>query len=232
MRRLVVKSTTAVYGSSPRDPAMFTEDMAAAALPPRGFRQGRRRGRGLRPRLRAAAGPTSTCTMLRFANVIGPGIDTAADRLLRAAGGARPCSASTRGCSSCHEDDAHRGAAPRRRSSDRPGIVQRRRRRRAHCSRRRSAAPAEPTVPVPAPAGLARLGRSSARTAARSTSRPSRCASSRSVAAWTPRRCASELGFEPRVHHAPRRSPTSLRQRDRAASSTPLAVQPAEPRSA
>ena len=30
MRKLVVKSTTAVYGSSPRDPALFTEDARAA----------------------------------------------------------------------------------------------------------------------------------------------------------------------------------------------------------
>ena len=35
--RLVVKSTTTVYGSSPRDPAMFTEDMGPKRLPSSGY---------------------------------------------------------------------------------------------------------------------------------------------------------------------------------------------------
>ena len=54
MRKLVVKSTTAVYGSSPRDPALFTEDVEPALAAQVRLRQGRRRGRGLRPRLRPA----------------------------------------------------------------------------------------------------------------------------------------------------------------------------------
>src|SRR3712207_1171174 len=33
VERLVVKSSTAVYGSSSHDPAMFTEDMSAKQLP-------------------------------------------------------------------------------------------------------------------------------------------------------------------------------------------------------
>jgi UDP-glucose 4-epimerase len=37
MRKLVVKSTTAVYGSSPRDPALFTEDAEPTALPMSGY---------------------------------------------------------------------------------------------------------------------------------------------------------------------------------------------------
>ena len=37
VRRLVVKSTTAVYGSCPRDPAMFTEDTEPKALPRGGY---------------------------------------------------------------------------------------------------------------------------------------------------------------------------------------------------
>lgn len=37
LRRLVVKSTAAVYGSSPRDPAMFTEDMTPRKAPTSGF---------------------------------------------------------------------------------------------------------------------------------------------------------------------------------------------------
>ena len=55
LQQLVVKSTTTVYGASSRDPAMFTEDMEPRRLPGVGLRQGRRRGRGLRPRLRPPA---------------------------------------------------------------------------------------------------------------------------------------------------------------------------------
>ena len=35
--KLVVKSTTAVYGSSPRDPALFTEDAEPKSLPKSGY---------------------------------------------------------------------------------------------------------------------------------------------------------------------------------------------------
>ncbi|MBO1753655.1 NAD-dependent epimerase/dehydratase family protein [Allobranchiibius sp. CTAmp26] len=75
LKRLVVKSSSAVYGSSPRDPAMFTEDMTARRTPPRGFGKdsvevetyvrgfGRRR-------------PDVEVCMLRMANVIGPGLRT------------------------------------------------------------------------------------------------------------------------------------------------------------
>jgi UDP-glucose 4-epimerase len=37
LRHLVVNSSTAVYGSSSRDPAMFTEDMAPKRMPRSGF---------------------------------------------------------------------------------------------------------------------------------------------------------------------------------------------------
>ena len=37
LRKLVVKSTTAVYGSSPRDPALFTEDIEPRSLPKSGY---------------------------------------------------------------------------------------------------------------------------------------------------------------------------------------------------
>jgi len=75
VRRLVVKSTTSVYGSAPRDPAMFTEDQEPRSLPRSGYTKdavevesyvrgfGRRRG-------------DVAVTMLRFANFIGPRIDT------------------------------------------------------------------------------------------------------------------------------------------------------------
>jgi UDP-glucose 4-epimerase len=75
VRRLVVKSTTAVYGASPRDPAVFTEDLAARALPGSGYAkdavevEGYVRGFSRRR-------PDVAVTTLRFANFVGPYIDT------------------------------------------------------------------------------------------------------------------------------------------------------------
>jgi UDP-glucose 4-epimerase len=76
VRRLVVKSATVVYGSSPSDPAMFTED-AAAVVPPRsgwgkdtieveGYVRGFTRRR-----------PDVDVAVLRLANIVGPGMRTA-----------------------------------------------------------------------------------------------------------------------------------------------------------
>jgi UDP-glucose 4-epimerase len=79
VRRLVLKSTTAVYGSSPRDPAIFTEAMAPKALPPGGYAKDSAeiesyvRGFGRRR-------PDVSVTVLRFANFIGPRIDTSLTR--------------------------------------------------------------------------------------------------------------------------------------------------------
>jgi UDP-glucose 4-epimerase len=75
IRRLVVKSSAAVYGSSPRDPAMFTEDMGPKSLPRAGFGkdsvevEGYVRGFSRRR-------PDVDISMLRFANIIGQGIRT------------------------------------------------------------------------------------------------------------------------------------------------------------
>ena len=52
VQHLVVKSTTTVYGASSRDPAMFTEDMEPRQAAALRLRQGCRRDRGLRARLR------------------------------------------------------------------------------------------------------------------------------------------------------------------------------------
>ncbi len=74
--RLVVKSTTAIYGSSPRDPALFTEDSGPKVMPASGFGkdsvevEGYVRGFSRRR-------PDVEISMLRLANVIGPGIRTA-----------------------------------------------------------------------------------------------------------------------------------------------------------
>ncbi|HEX6578365.1 MAG TPA: NAD-dependent epimerase/dehydratase family protein [Jiangellaceae bacterium] len=73
--RLVVKSSTTVYGASPRDPAMFTEDMAPKVLPRSGYAkdsvevEGYVRGFSRRR-------PDVAVTMLRFANFMGPTVRT------------------------------------------------------------------------------------------------------------------------------------------------------------
>ena len=76
VQRLVVKSTAGVYGSSHRDPAMFTEDMAAKRLPNVGFGKDsvevEAYVRGF-----ARRRPDVGITMLRLANVIGPQMKTA-----------------------------------------------------------------------------------------------------------------------------------------------------------
>jgi UDP-glucose 4-epimerase len=75
VRKLVVKSTTAVYGSSSRDPALFTEDLEPRAVPRSGYGkdavevEGYVRGFGRRR-------PDVHLTVLRFTNFIGPRIDS------------------------------------------------------------------------------------------------------------------------------------------------------------
>ncbi|MCU1593589.1 MAG: NAD-dependent epimerase/dehydratase [Frankiales bacterium] len=81
MRKLVVKSTTAVYGSSPRDPALFTEDSEPKSLPKSGYAkdavevEGYVRGFGRRR-------PDVIMSLLRFTNFIGPVIETPLTRYL------------------------------------------------------------------------------------------------------------------------------------------------------
>ena len=75
LKRLVVKSSAAVYGSSPRDPAMFTEEMGPKSLPRAGFGKDsvevETYVRGF-----ARRRPDVGITTLRLANIIGPGIRT------------------------------------------------------------------------------------------------------------------------------------------------------------
>jgi UDP-glucose 4-epimerase len=79
VQKLVVKSTSAVYGSSSRDPAVFTEDMGPKDLPSSGYSkdavevEGYVRGFGRRR-------PDVNVTTLRFTNFIGPRIDTVLTR--------------------------------------------------------------------------------------------------------------------------------------------------------
>jgi UDP-glucose 4-epimerase len=75
IRRLVVKSSAAVYGSSPRDPAMFAEDMGPKALPRAGFGKDSVEVEGyVRGFSRRRA--DVEVSMLRLANIVGPGFRT------------------------------------------------------------------------------------------------------------------------------------------------------------
>ncbi|MGH3367010.1 MAG: NAD-dependent epimerase/dehydratase family protein [Nocardioidaceae bacterium] len=75
VRKLVLKSSTAIYGASSRDPAMFTEEMAPKRMPRSGFAhdsveiEGYVRGFSRRR-------PDVTVTMLRYASLVGPTVDT------------------------------------------------------------------------------------------------------------------------------------------------------------
>jgi UDP-glucose 4-epimerase len=74
VRKVVVRSTCAVYGSSSRDPAVFTEEIEPKDLPSSGYAkdaveiEGYVRGFGRRRR-------DVDITTLRFSNLIGPRID-------------------------------------------------------------------------------------------------------------------------------------------------------------
>jgi UDP-glucose 4-epimerase len=79
VKKLIMKSTTAVYGADPRDPALFTEEMSARSIPRIGYSKdsveieqyardfGRRRS-------------DVDVSILRFANFIGPDIETTLTR--------------------------------------------------------------------------------------------------------------------------------------------------------
>ncbi|MGB9378252.1 MAG: NAD-dependent epimerase/dehydratase family protein [Mycobacteriales bacterium] len=71
LRRLVLKSTTAVYGSSKRDPALFTEDTEPTATPRSGYGKDAVEIEGY-VRAFGRRRPDVAVTVLRFANFIGP----------------------------------------------------------------------------------------------------------------------------------------------------------------
>ncbi|HUH71661.1 MAG TPA: SDR family oxidoreductase [Mycobacterium sp.] len=81
VRRVVLKSTSEVYGSSPRDPVMFTEDNSSRRPIRGGFAkdsldiEGYVRGLGRRR-------PDIAVTILRLANMIGPAMETTLSRYL------------------------------------------------------------------------------------------------------------------------------------------------------
>jgi UDP-glucose 4-epimerase len=70
VRRLVLKSTAAVYGCSPHDPAVFTEGMEPAVTPRSGYAKDAVEVEGY-VRGFARRRPDVDVTVLRFANIIG-----------------------------------------------------------------------------------------------------------------------------------------------------------------
>ncbi|GJO00221.1 hypothetical protein NJB1907f44_06060 [Mycobacterium marinum] len=85
VRRVVLKSTSEVYGSSPHDPVVFTEDSSSRRPFREGFAkdsldiEGYARGLGRRR-------PDIGVTILRLANMIGPAMDTTLSRYLAGPG--------------------------------------------------------------------------------------------------------------------------------------------------
>jgi UDP-glucose 4-epimerase len=101
---LVVKSSSVVYGASPRDPAMFTEEMAPKRQPRSGFAKDSVEVEGY---VRGFARRRSDVrvVMLRCANLLGPTVETAMTRYF-----AMPVVPTVLGFDArmqfCHEDDA------------------------------------------------------------------------------------------------------------------------------
>lgn len=75
LRSVLVKSSTTVYGASPRDPAMFSEDMAPKVPPRGGYAKDSVEVEGY-VRGFARRRPDVNVTTLRFANFIGPHVRT------------------------------------------------------------------------------------------------------------------------------------------------------------
>ncbi|WP_066955269.1 NAD-dependent epimerase/dehydratase family protein [Streptomyces lushanensis] len=75
VKRLVVKSSTSVYGSAPRDPAVFTETTPPKSLPSGGFAKDAVEVEGY-VRGFARRRPDVAVCVLRFANILGPEADS------------------------------------------------------------------------------------------------------------------------------------------------------------
>ncbi|MFJ8308831.1 MULTISPECIES: NAD-dependent epimerase/dehydratase family protein [unclassified Streptomyces] len=75
VKRLVVKSSTSVYGSAPRDPAVFTETTPPKSLPSGGFAKDAVEVEGY-VRGFARRRPDVAVCVLRFANILGPDADS------------------------------------------------------------------------------------------------------------------------------------------------------------
>ncbi|MFC9971362.1 NAD-dependent epimerase/dehydratase family protein [Spirillospora sp. NPDC127200] len=82
MRKLVVRSSAAVYGSSPMDPAVFTERDEPVEAPTSGYAKDAVEVEGYVRGLQRRRGDL-TVSVLRFANFLGPGVDSPLTRYLR-----------------------------------------------------------------------------------------------------------------------------------------------------
>ncbi|QFG23765.1 NAD-dependent epimerase/dehydratase family protein [Actinomadura sp. WMMB 499] len=81
MRKLVVRSSAAVYGSSPKDPAVFTELDQPVEAPSSGYAKDAVEVEGyVRGLMRRRS--DLTVSVLRFANFVGPGVDSPFTRYL------------------------------------------------------------------------------------------------------------------------------------------------------
>ncbi|MBV9099613.1 MAG: NAD-dependent epimerase/dehydratase family protein [Candidatus Dormibacteraeota bacterium] len=80
VRKLVVKSSTAIYGSEPDDPSFWAEDMARKAPPRDTFTRDLDEVEAYVRDFRLRR-PNAVVTLLRFANVLGPTHDTPFVRL-------------------------------------------------------------------------------------------------------------------------------------------------------
>jgi UDP-glucose 4-epimerase len=83
VRRFVLRSTSAVYGASPRDPAVFTESMQARRVPPGGYARDSLDVEGY-VRSFARRRPDVDVAVLRFTNLIGTRVDSLLSGLFRA----------------------------------------------------------------------------------------------------------------------------------------------------
>ena len=81
VRQLVLRSTTAVYGCSPSDPAVFTEDMQTCGYPVSGYAKEAVEIEGYVRGFQRRRGDIAV-TVLRLAGLIGPSIETALGRYL------------------------------------------------------------------------------------------------------------------------------------------------------
>jgi UDP-glucose 4-epimerase len=83
VRKVIIRSSTSIYGASPRDPAFFTEDMESRSTLrdqySRDIAEVEAYARDYQQRA-----PHSCVTILRFANSIGESVDTAFTRYLAA----------------------------------------------------------------------------------------------------------------------------------------------------
>ncbi|MFE0179099.1 NAD-dependent epimerase/dehydratase family protein [Streptomyces sp. NPDC059002] len=75
VKRLVVKSSTSVYGSAPKDPAVFTETTPPKSLPSGGFAKDTVEVEGY-VRGFARRRPDVAVCVLRFANILGPAAES------------------------------------------------------------------------------------------------------------------------------------------------------------